>query len=80
MTSGLALMAGLPDDARGLPIHLSIDYHMKARGVITALCDCDPPATSEPTETELRCTMSNAAGQPVATATARWKVGPKKTG
>jgi len=78
VTSGLALMCGLPDDARGLPIHLAIDYHRKARGVVTAECDCEPPATNAPQEIELSCAMTDAGGTLVATAAARWKVSPKR--
>jgi uncharacterized protein (TIGR00369 family) len=78
VTSGLALMAGLPDDARGLPVHLEIDYHKKARGVITAECDCAPPVDNREQAIALTCSMANAEGEVVATARARWAVGPKR--
>ena len=57
---------------------LSIDYHRKARGVVTAECRCEPPTTSAQQEVELHCSMTDASGAPVASAAARWRVGPKK--
>lgn len=77
VTSGLALMAGMPEDARGLPVHLEIDYHLKARGVITAECDCEPPTSNKEQAVALTCSMVNEGGESVATARARWALGPK---
>ena len=77
-TTGLALMFGLPDDARGLPINLNINYHKKSRGLLTCRCDCTPPSTSEEQEVDLSCTIHNAVGVLVADASARWAIGPKK--
>lgn len=77
VTSGLALMTGLPDDARGIPIHLSIDYHKKARGLLTGECRCTPPASNERQELELSCMIRDEGGAEVATARARWLIGPK---
>jgi acyl-coenzyme A thioesterase PaaI-like protein len=77
VTSGLALMFGLSDETRGLPVGLSIEYHKKARGTVTAVCDCTPPSSNEPQQIELDCFIDNAAGERVATARARWAIGPK---
>ena len=78
VVSGLPLMAGLPDDARGIPVHLDIDYHSKARGVLFAECRCDPPATSERQQKELTCSIRDDSGQEVATAHAHWIIGPRQ--
>jgi acyl-coenzyme A thioesterase PaaI-like protein len=78
VTTGLALMFGLPDDARGLPINLSINYHKKSRGLVTCECRCTPPSSSEEQETDVSCTIHNAEGLLVADASARWAIGPKK--
>ena len=77
VSSGLALMCGLPEGARGIPVELSIQYHKKARGLITATCRCEPPATSDPRKVEVPCEIRNAEGVLVASAQARWQVGPK---
>jgi len=78
VTTGLALMFGLPDDARGIPTNLSINYHKKSRGLVTCTCRCAPPGTSERQETELTCTIHDEAGVLVADAQARWMIGPKR--
>lgn len=77
VTSGLALMCGLPEGARGIPVELSIQYHVKARGLVTASCRCDAPSTSAPCEVEVPCEIHNAEGVLVASARASWKVGPR---
>ena len=77
VTSGLSLLMGLPRDMRGIPVHLSIDYHKKSRGLITCECRCTPPATSQRQEFDLTCTLKNEAGQLVADARAKWIIGPK---
>ena len=76
VTSGLAMHCGLPTDARGIVTGLSIRYHKKARGQLTAFCRCEPPATTEPREVEVESTLQDGAGDTVATATARWLIGP----
>lgn len=78
VVTGLALMAGLPEDTRGIPVHLDIDYHKKARGLLEAECRCDPPETNARQEKELTCSIRDASGDTVATARARWLIGPRQ--
>ncbi len=78
VTSGLAMMYGLPDDARGIIIGLSIEYLKKARGLLTAECDCSLPDTSEQREHCVEAVVRDRAGDVVARATARWLVGPRQ--
>jgi acyl-coenzyme A thioesterase PaaI-like protein len=77
MSTGLALMAGLPEDARAIITNLSIDYLKKGRGRLVAECRCDPPASSERREVELEGTIHDGAGELVARVRARWMIGPK---
>lgn len=76
VTSGLAMLAGLPGDARGIVTHLEIDYLKKARGRLTAECSCDPPGSSEEREIDVHATIRDRDGDVVAVTTARWKIGP----
>lgn len=78
VTSGLSLLMGLPPQMRGIPVHLSIDYHKKSRGVITCECRCDPPADGQRREFDLLCSLRDESDQLVAEAQARWIIGPKR--
>lgn len=76
VTSGIAMLAGLPADARGIVTGLSIEYLKKARGRLVAECDCTPPATNEERESELSVVLRDGVGDVVASANVRWKIGP----
>lgn len=76
VTSGLAMIAALPDTVRGIPIRLSIDFMKKARGELIAECRCDVPAVYAPLEMELRPEIRDAGGDLVARATVRWRLAP----
>jgi acyl-coenzyme A thioesterase PaaI-like protein len=78
MSTGLALMAGLPDDARAIITRLELDYLKKARGELVAECRCTPPTSSQRQEVECRSEIRDRDGQVVARARAVWLVGPKR--
>lgn len=80
MSTGLALMAGLPDDARAIITRLEVEYLKKARGELVAECHCAPPASSQRQEVECRSEIRDRGGQVVARARAVWLVGPKRPG
>jgi acyl-coenzyme A thioesterase PaaI-like protein len=75
--TGLAMMASLPDDARGIITHLGMDYLKKARGPITADCTITVPSSIERKEHDFTAELTNEAGELVARAHARWLVGPR---
>ncbi len=77
LTSGLAMTCSLPASARAIVTRLSIDYHKKARGPLTATCRCESPDASEEREVDVESEIHDAAGDVVATATARWRIGPR---
>lgn len=77
VTSGLAMISGLPADARGIVTGLSIEYSKKARGLLSATCDCEKISSSEERQVELVSVVRDATGDIVATATAHWKIGPR---
>jgi acyl-coenzyme A thioesterase PaaI-like protein len=76
VTSGLAMIAGLPATARSIVTGLSIEFHKKARGRLVAECHCEVPDAGERREHEVAATIRDEAGDLVATTKARWLVGP----
>ena len=80
VTTGLAVLSGMPDDARGILAGLSMEYHKKGRGTLTAECRCDLPKTSERQEYTIIGEIRDAGGELVATASARWLIGPMESG
>ena len=75
-TTGLAMMVSMPDDARGIITHLSMEYLKKARGPITGECSCAQVSSTERREYDVVADLKNEAGEVVARATAKWMVGP----
>ncbi len=76
LESGLAVTTGLPAGARGIPTTLSITYLKKARGTLTAEARCDIPDSSREAEHDFESVIKDAAGDVVARATVRWRIGP----
>lgn len=76
MSTGLAMTASMPADARGIITHLGMDYLKKARGPITCECSCAPVSSTERKEYDVVADLKNEAGETVARITARWMVGP----
>ena len=80
MVTGLTLLNSLPEDARGILTGMQIQYHHKARGLLTAECDCEIPESNEEKEMQISGEIKNEAGDIVATAIATWRIGPEKPG
>ena len=76
LASGLAMLASLPPTARGIPIRIAVEYFKKARGTLEAECRCALPDVSADCEHEFLSSIHDAAGDEVARATVRWKLGP----
>ncbi len=79
MASGLAMMAGLPENVRGIVTNLSITYHKKARGTIRAVSRVEVPKVTEDREFDVISECHDPSGAVVATATVRWRLGPTKS-
>jgi acyl-coenzyme A thioesterase PaaI-like protein len=77
VTSGLAMMAGMPADTRSILTGLSIEYLKKARGTLTGESTLTPPTSTERQEYTITATIRDTAGDEVARAQARWLVGPR---
>jgi uncharacterized protein (TIGR00369 family) len=76
MATGLAMLTGLPDGVRGIVAGLSITYLKKARGRLVADCRCVVPNVTTDAEFDAEAVIVNDAGEAVARATARWRLGP----
>ena len=80
LATGLAMVGALPAAVRGILVGLEVAYHKKARGVLTATCTCTVPHVTEDVEQEAVAEIVDAAGDVVATVTARWRLGPTPSG
>jgi acyl-coenzyme A thioesterase PaaI-like protein len=76
VASGAAMLVALPDDVRGIPIRLSIDFIKKARGELTAECRCKVPRVYSPIELEVHPEIRDREGEVVARASVRWRLAP----
>lgn len=72
VATGLAVLSTLPPGARGIITKLSMEYLKKARGPLTAQCRCDAPTGND---SDVTAELMNEAGEVVAKAFARWRVG-----
>lgn len=78
LATGLALNVGMRPDARSILKGLSMEYHKKARGTLTAQADAPLLESSDERDVEVRTEIRDEAGDVVASAVARWRVGPRK--
>lgn len=77
LVTGLTLMNSLPDDTRGILTAIQMQYHKKARGLLTSECHCEIPQDNAEQEIILSGEIKNEAGEVVATAQASWLIGPE---
>lgn len=77
LTSGLAIMAGMPSNARGILRGLNVSFEKKGRGLLTCVCTCDLVAPQENTEYSIQAEIRDLADDVVAVVSARWVIGPE---
>ena len=72
VTSGTAMLMALPAGTRGIVTGLSINYLKKARGLLTAECQCEPPAVSGDLSFDVQSEIRDQSGDVVARTTVTW--------
>lgn len=77
LTSGLAMLLGLPPSVRGIVTEISTDFVKKARGRLIAECRCNPPAVLEPTDYRVTAEIRDHTEDVVARVAVLWRLGPK---
>ena len=78
MASGLAMMAGLPADIRGIVTTLQMTYHKKARGTIRAVSRVTVPTVTADQDFEVVAECFDPSGTLVATGRVTWRLGPQR--
>ncbi|HEU4454316.1 MAG TPA: hotdog fold domain-containing protein [Longimicrobium sp.] len=78
LVSGLALNFALPAEARSILVGLSIEYHKKARGTLTGEATAPVLTDGAERDLEIEAAIRDEAGDVVATAVARWRIGPRR--
>jgi len=79
LSTGLAVMSGMPAGYNGILINLNVEYIKKARGVLIAECKCSVPEFTESTEIPVETVITDPSGDVVTKATVLWLIGPQKT-
>jgi acyl-coenzyme A thioesterase PaaI-like protein len=77
LAGNVALMYGLPDDARFIVSGMDIEYTKKARGTITAVGESPVPRTAMRAQLDVPVVLRDAGGEEVARAVLHSLVGPK---
>jgi len=76
LSTGLAVLSGMPDGFNGILVGLDVSYVKKARGELVAECRCTVPEFAERQEVPVSTEVRDASGEVVTTAIARWLIGP----
>ncbi|HET9276278.1 MAG TPA: DUF4442 domain-containing protein [Gemmatimonadales bacterium] len=74
MTSGLALMSGLPAGVRSILVKISAEYQKKARGILTAEARVRIPEVTGPRDHAVEALIRNQSGETVCRVESLWRL------
>jgi len=77
LSTGLAMISGLPSGMNAILVGLNVTYEKKARGELRAECLCSVPQGNTRQEVAIDTSVKDHTGDVVTRATATWLVGPK---
>lgn len=77
LSTGLAMISGLPHGVNAILVGLNVKYEKKARGEVRAECQCSVPNGDIRQEVTIETEITDQTGDVVTRATATWLVGPK---
>jgi hypothetical protein len=80
MVTGLTLLYSMPDETRAILSGIQMSYHKKARGLLSASCECIIPQDNSEQLLQIAGEIRNEEGDVVATVIASWLIGPEKQG
>lgn len=78
LAGNIGVVYSLPDDARFIVKGIHVEYHKKARGLLTATSNPAIIADNHKQEVEVRVEIHNERGELVCSGTLDTLVGPKK--
>ncbi len=78
LTSGLAVMAGMPPKTRGILKGLEVTYDKKARGLLTCTSTSEIVSPTENIEHTVVAEIRDQDGDVVSLVKALWVLGPEK--
>lgn len=78
LTSGLAIMTGLPTHIRGIVTNINTEYLKKARGTLTAIAEVEIPEVTEAKTSHLiQANIYDSEKDLVSTVSIKWLLSPK---
>lgn len=78
LASGMAMLTALDPGTRGIVVAITIRYHRKARGTLTATGTAAPPHVTAATEAIAHADIHDGDGSLVADADVTWRLAPRE--